>query len=161
MEERNTVTISPYRVINKRIAQKQNVAEDSYTTKLKKYIPTDVVVMYVALASIIREIPPTKCEEWNTQENLFLGIFLIGLIFTPLYKNLEIRRDGKGTPWFQLIMSTLAYAVWVFVLGDWFEIVMYKTYSPQVAAAVAIIFSALIPLIEGYVITPTTQDDNK
>jgi hypothetical protein len=82
---------------------------DDYRMRLLKYIPAEVVAVYLTVASILstmgandpRRIPVL----WIVSTILFL--------LTPLY----LSRIEKVTKVQQLAISTLSFAVWVFTLG--------------------------------------------
>src|SRR5437762_178547 len=86
---------------------------DEYLTKLMKYIPGDVVSLYVALEAIVatttKNADDAKLPSWI--------IFFVCLVGTPLY----LWKIGKVSMSLQLCIATLAFAVWVFALGGPFE----------------------------------------
>jgi hypothetical protein len=84
---------------------------DDYKTKLMKYIPAEVIGLYVALEGIV------KSSATDGRQEAYWFIFVVGLIVTPLY----LWRIGKVDKSVQLLISTLAFAVWVFALGGPFE----------------------------------------
>lgn len=81
---------------------------DSYTERLLKNIPAEVVAAYVAFAGIIRAAGD-GAPGWTRW-----AVFWFLAIGTPLYLNRvqEVRKP------LQLAIATGAFAVWVFSLGD-------------------------------------------
>ena len=85
------------------------VLPDTYRERLIKYIPVEVIVLFVAAYGMTYAVLGTgpffpQIARW---------IFLVGLIGTPLY----LWRAGQVTDPVQLFISTLGFVVWVFALG--------------------------------------------
>lgn len=140
-------------------AKKQNVnlEQDKYLDKVKKYIPTEVVLAYVFLQQTIENSAVETGSFW-TKDALFGVIFFMCLIVTPIYKYMQSNDVDYSKPIRQLVISTLAYIVWVFYFGDWFEAVMGDAYySKTLAAIVMVSFTLLAPIIE-FVIPRKKQD---
>ena len=79
---------------------------DGYKERLFKYIPGEVVALYLGLVAVVRaasDAPPLL--EWL--------IFIVGVVATPYY----MYTSQKVRSRFQLAISTAAFAVWVFALG--------------------------------------------
>jgi hypothetical protein len=83
-------------------------APDSYTERLLKNIPAEVVATYVAFAGVIRAAGAGS-PDWMPW-----AVFWFLAIGTPVYLN---RVQGVRKP-LQLAIATGAFAVWVFSLGD-------------------------------------------
>src|SRR6266536_5891333 len=83
---------------------KRAVSPDAYLDRLVKYIPSEVIATYLSLDLICR----SAIEMWPGW--LVLGF---GCLATPVYlsKISEVRKPV------QLLVSTLAFCVWVFALG--------------------------------------------
>jgi hypothetical protein len=111
---------------------------DNYQSKLLKFIPAEVVAVYLTLESIIRtadaQIP---LDEW-----LWI-LFLVLLIGTPLY----LWRVTGVTKMVQLTISTIAFAVWVFALGGVFA--LQDWYRPVYGAMLLPIYTFFAPVITG------------
>jgi hypothetical protein len=88
------------------VTLQQQVNPDTYRDKLFKFIPGEVVTLYVGLSSVVASAN-------NAPHFLYWLIFFAGLIGTPVY----LRRTQNVTSRTQLIVSTVAFAVWVFALG--------------------------------------------
>jgi hypothetical protein len=94
-------------------------APDDYRAKLMKYIPGEVVSLYVALEAVVKTSSTSPAQAQGAYWLVF-GVCLIG---TPLY----LWRLGKVHKSAQLLISTVAFAVWVFALGgpfdgwDWYQ----------------------------------------
>lgn len=79
---------------------------DTYRDRLFKYIPAEVVTLYLGLTATIAAAS-------NVPPSLAWVIFVAGVIATPYYLRFA---QGVRAPG-QLIVSTLAFIVWVFALG--------------------------------------------
>jgi hypothetical protein len=90
-------------------------AADGYTTRLLKYVPAEVVALFITLDALVRSSP-------ELSPAVYLGIFLFCLAGTWLY----LWRVARVRKQAQLLISTVAFAVWVFALGgpfahfDWY-----------------------------------------
>jgi hypothetical protein len=93
--------------------KKPPIEPDDYKTKLMKYIPAEVISLYVTLEAAINASAHTAADTVGP----FWLIFIVGLIGTPIY----LWRINKVSKGLQLAVSTGAFAVWVFTLGGPFE----------------------------------------
>src|SRR5919199_6941586 len=82
---------------------------EGYLSKLIKYIPSEVIALYLTLDSILRSSDQVE----PIYQRLYWGIFVFGLVATPLYQY----RIQKLKNWFHLLISTIAFAVWVIAIG--------------------------------------------
>jgi hypothetical protein len=111
----------------------QQPDENTYRDRLFKYIPGEVVTLYLLLSAIIA--PP------DSPHFLRWVVFFACLIGTPLY----LRFPQKVAVPVQLVISTIAFAVWVFALGGPFsDIPGYKPIYGAVALPVFTFFVAII-----------------
>ncbi len=117
-------------------AERDKVKPDDYLAKLIKYIPSEVVALYITLYSIAsaskKEIP---------FEFIVWFIFILGIIGTILY----LRRVAKVIDWSQIFISTIAFVVWVFALGGPFSLLSW--YHPVYGALLLPIYTFFIPII--------------
>lgn len=116
-------------------AQAAALEADSYKTRLIKYIPSEVVAVYLALDALIRSGQPAG--------SLWLWLaFLVGLVGVPLY----LWRLQKVRKIKQLLISTTAFVVWVLAIGGPF--VAASWYDPMYGGVVLIAFTFFAPIIE-------------
>jgi hypothetical protein len=92
---------------------------DQFTDRLLKYIPAEVVVVYVSVEGLIRNAPADV-----PREKVLWCVFFFLLAGTWVYLT-RVQKVSKKT---QLLISTLAFAVWVFSLGGPF--VSFSWYKP-------------------------------
>ncbi len=111
---------------------------DDYLTKLIKYIPSEVVALYIALYGIA-----SAAKEEISFVFISWLIFVIGIIGTVLY----LWRVAKVSDCLQLIISTIAFVVWVFALGGPFSSLPW--YHPVYGALLLPVYTFFIPIIIG------------
>lgn len=115
--------------------QFNDVSADDYTSKLIKYIPGEVIALYITLDAIVRSSDSlAQATHW--------AIFLFGAIATYLY----LWRVAKVTKQLQLIMSVGAFCVWVFAMGGPFVLVSW--YQPAYGGLLLPIYTFLLPVID-------------
>jgi hypothetical protein len=102
---------------------------DRYTDRLLKYIPVEVVAVYLAVQNVL-----LTTDDVSDVAGLFWVVFLILLVLTPLY----LWRIQTVDKWQQLTISTVSFAVWVFSLGGPF--VYLAWYKPVYAAVLLPIY---------------------
>ena len=118
--------------------EKEKVKPDNYKERLIKFIPAEVVTLYLTvygIASAARDEIPFEVFIWI--------IFAVGIIGTPLYLRFVERVRGLS----HIIISTLAFAVWVFALGGPF---LQLSWYHQVYGAILLpIYTFFIPILVG------------
>ena len=89
--------------------------EDQAIGRLVKYIPAEIISGYMLLAGLIDGASQTSSLRMPTA----WGLFILGLILTPVY----LWRIGRpvGVQWWQLPISTVSFALWVYALGGPFK----------------------------------------
>jgi hypothetical protein len=109
--------------------------EDAYVDRLLKYMPAESVAFYLGVDGVLRSANPAS-PAW------LWGAFATGLIGTWLYlwRLQGVRKVG------QLIVSTLAFAVWVFAIGGPFR--QLSWYAPFMGSAAVMVFTFIVPLAE-------------
>jgi hypothetical protein len=111
--------------------------EDDYKSKLLKFIPAEVVALYLTLDGVIKAAGSQLPLPQN--ENLWL-VFWVLLIATPLY----LWRVTYVTKWLQLVISTLSFAIWVFTLGGPFTGLGW--YKPVEGALLLPLYTFFVPM---------------
>lgn len=119
----------------------QAPAGDDYSTRVMKYIPGEAVAVYIGVDRVVREMGGEAALLWIA--------FLVILALTPVY----LYRVQKVRAWPQLVVSTLAFAVWVFSLGGPFASTFAEWYRPVYGAVLLPLFTfavgAIVPWQEG------------
>jgi len=118
--------------------------EDTYKDRLLKYIPAEIVGLYITLSSLTLsaggEIPVLS---------ILWVIFALLFIMTPLYFFLVTKKPNVRTGVVQIIISTSAFVVWVFSLGDVSPFGFYSWYHPVYGALLLPTFTTLVALYRG------------
>lgn len=135
------------RIITSQLEAKgQEVKIDGYFDKLLKYIPTEIVGGWIAITGVIKSAS-------NIPNNTILWILLV--IFTGLtavYILKQTFAPKKPLAIKQTSISTIAFIVWVFALGEPFESLSF--YNPVYGSVLLILFNLTIPLVN-------PDEDNK
>ncbi|MFN6516589.1 MAG: hypothetical protein RMY29_019075 [Nostoc sp. CreGUA01] len=136
------VSIEPFSedLIESDTARNLILKEDNYESKLLKYIPGEIVALYVTLDGIVKAAfnQQTSQEYWFW---LWL-IFAILLISTPIY----LWRVTKVRKKKQLVISTIALFVWVFALGGAF--IAFSWYKPLYGAVILPLYTFFVAILE-------------
>jgi len=116
------------------------VSHDSYRERLFKYIPAEIVVIYVAVYGIVYAIFAADplfplAARW---------ILIAGIAATPLY----LWDAEHVTDWVQLVISTFGFVLWAYALGV-VPVSALPGYNQVVASLALPIYVFLSPLIEG------------
>ena len=121
----------------------QPVEIDTYFDKVVKYIPADVVAAWVAVTGLVssaRDIP---------RQMMLWVAFGIGLILTAWWTWQQAAMPGRRPPVTQAIVSTGAFAVWVFALGGPFQDVPGREVYGSLLLILYTLVAALIDPKEG------------
>jgi len=90
--------------------------QEDYFGRLAKFIPAEIVALYVAAVGVIPHVPagtPNFRALWI--------VFGITLALVPLYLFFATKRGGKKPLPLQIVLATVAFPVWVFAMGGPFE----------------------------------------
>lgn len=118
--------------------EREKVKPDDYLTRIIKYIPSEVVALYITLygvASAAETEIPFGLMTWL--------IFIVGVLGTVLY----LWRVAKVNDRSQIFISTGAFVVWVFALGGPFSNLSW--YHPVYGALLLPIYTFFIPIFVG------------
>ncbi|THD75330.1 MAG: hypothetical protein E7812_17425 [Phenylobacterium sp.] len=118
---RSVVTYAPRAlgapVLARKAGEPTPPPEDHYKDRLLKYVPAEVVTLYLTLAALLTTAP--KAPSW-----LGWAIFAVGVAATWFYLSIVLHVKD----WRQLLISTLSFVVWVFALGGPFK--QFDWYMP-------------------------------
>ena len=112
---------------------------DSYFDKAVKYIPADIVAAWVAVTGLVssaRDVP---------RQTILWVAFGIGLLVTALWTWKQAAAPGRRPPVTQAIISTGAFAVWVFALGGPFQ---HVPGQPVYGSLLLILYTLVVALID-------------
>ena len=113
-----------------------------YLDKAVKLVPTEIVGAYLVLVGVVGgSASTTAAPADQLTKVLVVVIFFVLLIATPLYQIFVSKVTNK----LQVVITTIAFVLWVYNLGGPFSIL--GIYEPKIAAALLTFWSFLVPLI--------------
>jgi hypothetical protein len=113
----------------------------TYFDKAVKLVPTEIVGAYMVLSGIVGITPSSTTATDSMSKILIIIVFFVLLVLTPLY----LWRISKVTNILQLVVTTIAFALWIYTLGGPF--VVWGIYDPKIAALLLTAWSLIIPLV--------------
>jgi len=112
---------------------------DTYFSRIVKYIPSDVVGVWVAASGVIR-------GDTDAPTNLLLWItFCIGVVLTAAWTLKQTKDPEKRPAVTQTAISTASFVVWVFALGEPFASLPF--YRPSYGSLLLIFYTAFVAFI--------------
>lgn len=112
---------------------------DTYFDKVVKYIPADIVGAWVAVTGLItgaQNVPSTT---------LLWIVFVVGVVLTAAWTWFQTNQQNQPTAVTQILISTLAFVVWVFALGGPFATLGF--YRPLYGSLLLILSTLVVGLI--------------
>lgn len=107
---------------------------DKYQDRLLKLIPAEVIALYLTLAALAKSaLTGQGATPWI--------VFGLCLVAVPVYLN----RVSHVQKWMQLLVSTVAFVVWVFAIGGPFA--GMKWYDPAWGGMAVASYTFLVPLL--------------
>ncbi len=109
---------------------------DGYSSRVLKYIPAEVVAVYIAVQGAV-----AQATSATPNDTILWIAFGILLVLTPVY----LWRVAHVTKTLQLVIATIAFAVWVFSLGgpfaslSWYQAIYGAVLLPLFTFAAGII----------------------
>jgi hypothetical protein len=114
---------------------------DQYKDRLIKYIPADIVAIYLTLTGLLKMADPHKTPMQLVGWIIFGVIFLISFPWQM--------KIAKITKWSQVFIGSLAFVFWAISLGDPFATAWQNWYQPLYGSMALALYTFLIPLFEG------------
>jgi hypothetical protein len=114
---------------------------DSYSDRIVKFIPSEVVAGWLAVTTAIKSAaqPPNECTMWI--------IFAAGLLFAAAWTWRQTSEAGKKPPYIQITVSTIAFFVWAYATGGGLPQWPGTIYQPLTATLMLVGFSLLSGLV--------------
>jgi len=115
------------------------VTEDKYKDRLLKYIPADVIAIYLTLHSFVPMLPdeaPKKVVYWI----VFVVILLISIPWQ--------RKIAKIKKWPQVWIGTVAFFIWALSVGHPFTHEDFSWYYSVYGSMILALYTFMIPLFE-------------
>jgi hypothetical protein len=114
-------------------------AVDGYQDRLLKYIPADVNAAWLALTGIV------KSAATIPQTTVLWILFFILLILTAIWTWKETSQPNKPIATTQIAISTGAFLVWAFALGEPFDSLSF--YQPVYGSILLILYTTIVAKI--------------
>lgn len=113
---------------------------DGYFDRLLKYIPADVVGLWLTGSGLIKTSPDDL-----SRVGLLWLLFILGLVFSFFWTRKQTAESHKPIAWRQIFLSCGSFFVWVFAIGGPFaELTFYK---PLYGSLLLLIYTTAIPLL--------------
>lgn len=131
------------------LGRRAESVEDGYVTKIVKYIPAESLAAYAAAAGIIAAAAgdlPARTWYWIAAGFLFPFTFL-WVLFGAAGK-----REGLPLPYYQAIVSAIAFAAWVFVIDG--VTLVGPTWNGAYGSLLALGVTLVVPLLERVFVRP-------
>lgn len=113
---------------------------DGYFDRLLKYIPADVVGLWLTGSGLIQGE-----GEGSSPEVLLWLLFWVGLVLSFFWTRKQTAAVGKPTAWQQIFLSCSSFGVWVFAIGGPFAELSF--YKPVYGSLLLLIYTSAIPLL--------------
>jgi hypothetical protein len=113
---------------------------DGYFDRLFKYIPSDVVGLWLTGSGLIQSQADDKARFW-----LLWFLFLVGLFFAFMWTRVQTAEQGKPLASRQIFLTCGAFFVWVFAIGGPFSELDF--YKPLYGSLLLLIYTIAIPLL--------------
>jgi hypothetical protein len=105
-----------------------------------KYIPAEIVAVFVAIDGVLKAAS-------NVLPSFYWLMFVVLLGLTALYTWRFTAVKGLPPAYVQIVISTVAFAVWVFALGGPFRFLEW--YNPVYGSALLMVYTLVPPLVIG------------
>ncbi|MGD1875010.1 MAG: hypothetical protein ACFB02_18380 [Mastigocoleus sp.] len=113
---------------------------DTYFDKVVKYIPADIVGAWIAVTGLIK-----SADDTIPKVTLLWIAFSWGVFFTIIWTWKQTQELNKPLARTQIIISTIAFIVWAYALGEPFESVGF--YKPIYGSLLLILYTLTVALI--------------
>ncbi len=122
--------------------------EDSYTSRIAKYIPAEIITGFIAIDGILKAVsdPPAF---------LYWVVFAFCLVLTPFYTWRISNQKDLPAATSQIVISTCSFACWVFAFGGPFK--LYDWYQPYIGSILLVMATLLFPLFTNIKDSSSTQ----
>ncbi len=118
----------------------QPPSRDDYLGRLIKYIPSEIVGLYLFISDVI----PKKGGA--TDYDALWIVFWVCCALTFIYMSVVTKPPGGKPLWIQVIIATMAFPIWVAAIGGPF--VSLSWYQPWIASIVLAIATVAFGWIE-------------
>jgi hypothetical protein len=130
---------------------------DSYLARLIKYIPSEIITVYVLVWGFIgTNLPGSTTSNGRLSldhQQQFL-VFAGFLVATPIYTFLATNKKGLPPASAQILISIVSFAAWAFALGGPFSTL---DFYPKDGATISAIALPLVVLVAGFIVPKPQQ----
>ncbi len=110
---------------------------DSYSDRLLKYVPVEIIGAYLLIEGLLRELLKGDSLPWG-----LLALLLLGAVGAWLFSTQVL---GVLRP-VQLAMTVFAFVVWVFATGGWFSTMQF--WAPGWGTIAVIVFGVMVQIVK-------------
>jgi hypothetical protein len=115
-------------------------SNDNYLSRLLKYIPTEIVMVFVSVEGVLRS------SFGNNPEYLKTGLWILAGVLTFLTP-IWLWRVMRVKSLRHLFLSTLSLPIWMFAIGGPFT--FFNWYTQSLGSVVLPIYTLVVPIITG------------
>ena len=112
---------------------------NEYKNKLIKLIPSEVIASFIFIERVIK----SSSLDSNTINIIQWVVFAILLVINPLYLNKAMDVTNKK----QIIVTTIAFPIWVFALGGPFESFSNQALMHLSGSILMALYTLAIPMV--------------
>jgi hypothetical protein len=131
------------RIITRQFQSKDGAAADTYFDRVVKYIPADINAAWIFVSGLIKD------NRSVPQDKLLWGAFLLGTALTAMWTFKQTRTSPaqkfKHPATTQILVSTGAFIVWVFALGEPFSRLPW--YNSLYGSLLLVFYTLVVALI--------------
>jgi len=95
-----------------RLGRRRRAGGDDYLGRLAKYIPAEIVGLYLATSGSVQPANGGK-----PRYSALWVVFLINFLLVPIYFWFATSRGDKKPLWSQVVLASISFPVWVFAIG--------------------------------------------
>lgn len=107
---------------------------DDYLDRLLKYIPAEVIALYLGVTNAVPSSNPWTDHGYHL--TLWI-LFALTVASTPIYMYFVTQnRPGEPALWSQIIISSVAFPIWVFAIGGPFRYLSWYADKHWIASVV-------------------------
>lgn len=133
--------MAPYRVERPKLKSVAEPSRDeefrSYLDRLMKMIPSEILTLYLVGSGMI---PDSESRWWLV---IWSAVCLVGLIVLRGYGTAD-RRNGVGPQWASVVLSAVAFVIWVYSLGGPFA--AFNLHKPFLGSLAIMAWTFFVPL---------------
>jgi hypothetical protein len=111
---------------------------NTYLDKLMKFIPADVVGLYLVGSGIIPDSQRGYLLVW--------GLFCLAAVVAERAYYTRDTSSSKPVQWGTVVVSTVAFVIWIYSLGGPFKAYLGNAYQPFVGSLLVLGWTFVVPM---------------